>query len=137
MTPPVRITRAALDALLAHARREPGLECCGLLAGRAGVITTVLPAKNALGSATTFEIAPAELFALFRHLREQGLDHLGIYHSHPAGDNAPSPTDIERAYYPDTAYMIVSPREDSPRTARAFSIRDRRVEELAIETLPD
>src|SRR5208282_3661695 len=104
MTLPVRVTRGALEAVLAHARREPGMECCGLLAGRAGVITTVLPAKNALGSATAFEIAPAELFALFRHMRAHGLDHLGIYHSHPAVDNAPSPRDIERAYYPDAAY---------------------------------
>ncbi len=136
MTQTVRLTREALDAVQAHARREPGLECCGLLAGRAGVITTVLPAKNALGSATAFEIAPAELFALFRHMRERGLDHLGIYHSHPAGDNAPSPRDIERAYYPDAAYVIVSPPEDLPRPVRAFSIRDQRVEELAIEAVP-
>ncbi|HKM91851.1 MAG TPA: M67 family metallopeptidase [Candidatus Acidoferrales bacterium] len=136
MTLPVRVTRGALEAVLAHARREPGMECCGLLAGRAGVITTVLPAKNALGSATAFEIAPAELFALFRHMRAHGLDHLGIYHSHPAGDNAPSPRDIERAYYPDAAYVIVSPREDSPRPVRAFSIREEGVAEMAIETAP-
>ena len=136
MTPPVRITRTALDAVLAHARREPDLECCGLLAGRGGAISAVLPAKNALASATAFEIAPAELFALFRHMRELGLDHLGIYHSHPAGGNAPSPRDIERAYYPDAAYVIVSPRLDSPRPARAFAIREHRVEELAIEAVP-
>jgi proteasome lid subunit RPN8/RPN11 len=135
MSPPFRITHEALYAMLAHARRERGLECCGLLAGRAGVITTVFPAKNALASATAFEIAPAELFQLFHRMRELGLDHLGIYHSHPAGDNAPSPRDIERAYYPDVAYVIVSPREDSPRPVRAFSIRDEGVAELAIEAV--
>lgn len=135
MTQSVRITREAQYAVLAHARRERGLECCGLLAGRGGVISTVFPAKNALASATAFEIAPAELFRMFHQMRELGLDHLGIYHSHPAGENAPSPTDIERAYYPDVAYVIVSPREDSPRPLRAFSIRDEGVSELAIETV--
>jgi len=135
MSPPVRITREALYAVLAHARRERGLECCGLLAGRAGVITTVFPTKNSLASAVAFEIAPTELFQLFHRMRELALDHLGIYHSHLAGDNAPSPTDIERAYYPDVAYVIVSPREDSPWPVRAFSIRGEGVAELAVETV--
>jgi [CysO sulfur-carrier protein]-S-L-cysteine hydrolase len=135
MNPAFRIRHEALYAVLAHARREPGLECCGLLAGRGGVITTVFPAQNVLASATAFEIAPVELFRLFHQMREMGLDHLGIYHSHPAGDNAPSATDTERAYYPDVAYVIVSPREDSPRPVRAFSIRDERVAELVIETV--
>jgi proteasome lid subunit RPN8/RPN11 len=131
----VRITHEALYAVLAHARRERGQECCGLLAGRAGVITTVFPAKNSLASATAFEIAPAELFQLFHQMRELALDHLGIYHSHPAGDNAPSPRDIERAYYPDVAYFILSPIAGAPNPARAFSIRDHGVEELQIEAV--
>jgi len=131
----VRITHEACYAVVAHARRERGQECCGLLAGRGGVITTVFPAKNALASATAYEIAPAELFRMFHQMRELGLDHLGIYHSHPASENAPSPTDIERAYYPDVAYVIVSPREDSPRPVRAFSIRDEGVAELEVESV--
>jgi [CysO sulfur-carrier protein]-S-L-cysteine hydrolase len=133
MSPLVRITRASLHAMQAHARREGGLECCGLLGGRGGVITTVLPAKNALASATAYEIAPKELFELFQRMRRLGLEHLGIYHSHPAGDNAPSPSDIERAYYPEAAYVILSPLAGAANPVRAFSIRDERVEELAIE----
>jgi proteasome lid subunit RPN8/RPN11 len=135
MLPSVRITHEALYAVLAHARREPGLECCGLLAGRGGVISTVLPAKNALASATAFDIAPAELFRLFHRMRELGLDHLGIYHSHPAGDNAPSPSDIARAYYPAVAYIILSPRAGAPKPVRAFSIQNEEVEELGIEAV--
>src|ERR1700693_2788685 len=109
----IRIERLLLDTLLAEARCEPGVECCGLLAGTDGVISVVLPARNALASATAYEIAPAELFALFRRMRQEGLDHLGVYHSHPNTDNAPSPTDIERAYYSDAAYFIVSPQPDA------------------------
>ncbi len=92
--------------MLAHAQRDLDVECCGLLAGRGGVITNALPAVNALASATAFDIAPAELFRLFHHMRELGLDHLGIYHSHPEGENAPSRRDIECAYYPDAALHI-------------------------------
>jgi [CysO sulfur-carrier protein]-S-L-cysteine hydrolase len=131
----IRIERLLLDTLLTEARCEPGVECCGLLAGRDGVISSVLPARNALASATAYEIAPAELFALFRRMREQRLDHLGIYHSHPATDNAPSPTDIANAYYPDAAYFILSPRHDAPRPVRAFRIAGGRADEMAIEAV--
>ena len=136
MAPPVRITAAALDALRAHARREPAVECCGLLAGRDSVIFTVLPARNALASATAFEIAPIELFEMFQRMRSLGLEHMGIYHSHPAGDNAPSRRDIGRAYYPGVAYFIISPLAGAPNPVRAFSIRDERAVELKIEVVP-
>jgi len=130
---PVRVTGKVLKALVAEARLEPGFECCGLLAGRGGVITTVLSAQNALASPTAFDIAPAELFDLFHRMRRQGLDHLGIYHSHPAGENAPSRRDIECAYYPEAAYFILSPAPGAERPVRAFSVRDGRAEELEIE----
>ena len=129
----IRVETHVLDDLLVHARSAPKTECCGLLAGRDGTISVVLPARNALDTATAYEIAPAELFALFRRIREQKLDHLGIYHSHPDTDNAPSPADIERAYYPDVAYFIVSPRPDAARPVRAFHIANGRADELSIE----
>ena len=128
-----RVRRAVLHTLLAEVRREPRLECCGLLAGRDGVISVVLPARNALASATAYEIEPAELFSLFRRMREERLEHLGIYHSHPQGENAPSARDLEQAYYPDAAYFILSPQADALRPVRAFRMYNGRAAELAIE----
>ncbi len=120
--------------MLEEARRNITQECCGLLAGRAGAITNSFPARNAhVSPSTSFEIAPADLFTLFREMRAQGLDFLGIYHSHPKSENVPSPTDIERAYYPDIAYFIVSPAPGALRPVRAFHIRDGRAVELSIE----
>lgn len=129
----VRVQAAVLERLLEEARRNRGEECCGLLAGREGVVTEVLSAPNQLASATAYEIAPVELFRLFKQLRAASLEHLGIYHSHPAGDNAPSPTDIERAFYPDAAHFIVSPSAEAARAIRAFRICEGLVEELAIQ----
>jgi len=128
----VAVRAAVLDELLGEARRAPELECCGLLAGRNGVIDTVLPARNVLASATAYEIEPAELFALFRRMRAEGLEHLGIYHSHPRGDNAPSPRDVELAFYPDAAYLIVSPLAGADRPVRAFHITQGAARELTI-----
>ena len=128
--------RASLpDELLAEARRVPQLECCGLLAGRDGAISTVLPAHNRLASATAYEIEPAELFALFRRMRAEGLGHLGIYHSHPRGDNTPSQTDIERAFYREAAYFILSPLANAARPVRAFRIVQGQVRELTLRSV--
>jgi hypothetical protein len=65
----VRIERGVFDRLLADARANPNIECCGLLAGREAVISAILPAKNALQSPKAYEIAPQQLFELFRRIR--------------------------------------------------------------------
>jgi proteasome lid subunit RPN8/RPN11 len=137
MAAAVRVRREIFGRLLEEARRTPGCECCGLLAGSGGVISEIFPAANVLGSGTAYEIAPEELFRLFRRIRERGLIHLGIYHSHPDSENAPSPSDIARAYYPDVAWFILSPRAEEPRPVRAFQIRDGVAEELAIEEVAE
>ncbi len=129
----LRMSRAVFDRLLAEARANPEIECCGLLAGRDALISAVLPARNALQSSTSYEIAPAELFVLFRQMRAKGLEHLGIYHSHPKGDNAPSPLDLERAFYPQAAYVIISPNAGASHPIRAFRIIEGRARELSLE----
>ena len=129
----VRIERAIFDRLLAEARSSSQIECCGLLAGRDRVISAILPAQNALQSATTYEIAPGELFALFRRIRAEALEHLGIYHSHPTGENFPSHLDLERAFYPEAAYLIVCPHPASSCPIRAFQIIEGRAHELSLQ----
>jgi proteasome lid subunit RPN8/RPN11 len=132
----IQIRREILTALLEQARLEALRECCGLMAGRGGVITRAFPATNAADDTTkAYEIAPHELFRRMREIRAAGLELLGIYHSHPAGDNRPSARDIERAYYPAAAYFILSPRTDVPQPVRAFEIRDGQVAELEIQVV--
>ena len=105
-----------------------------MLAGRGGIITQALEATNvASHPSREYEIAPEEIFRLMREIRAAGLELLGIYHSHPAGENKPSPRDIDRAYYPSTAYFILSPRADGPQAIRAFSIQNGRASELEIQ----
>jgi [CysO sulfur-carrier protein]-S-L-cysteine hydrolase len=130
----IRLARDVAAEILSHARSKPDEECCGLLAGRCGVLTRALPALNAAEQrAMSYEIAPKELFCMMREIRAGGLDLLGIYHSHPNSDNQPSARDIERAYYPDAAYFILSAHANAPDPIRAFSIRDGRQIELGIQ----
>jgi proteasome lid subunit RPN8/RPN11 len=66
-------------------------------------------------------------------MRSEGLQHLGIYHSHPKGENTPSLTDLQLAFYPDAAYVIVSPNAHSTKPVRAFRIIEAGVQELSLE----
>jgi proteasome lid subunit RPN8/RPN11 len=130
----VRIPRQILDALLTDARTHAPNESCGLLSGRNSTITNFHPTQNASPTPkTNYEIAPPDLFHFMREIRKQNLELLAIYHSHPTSENTPSPTDIARAYYPEAAYLIVSPQSQTP--IRAFQIRDSQVTELPIEIL--
>jgi len=132
----IQIRGELLAQLVAHARREPLGECCGLLGGRAGVITQAVPAENvASDPAKNYEMRPSELVRIMREFRAQGLDFLGIYHSHPTGENRPSVRDIELAYYSEAVYLIVSPCADALWPIRAFSIRDGSATELELTTL--
>jgi proteasome lid subunit RPN8/RPN11 len=129
----VRAHKDVLTQMMDRVLQEPRLECCGLLAGRDGVITRVFAATNAAASAAEYAIAPRELFQFIREIRGAGLKFMGIYHSHPHGDNKPSERDISQAYYPDVAYLILSPRKDAAKPIRAFSIRDGKTAELSIQ----
>jgi proteasome lid subunit RPN8/RPN11 len=129
----IRVQEGVLFALQAHAQGGPDYERCGLLAGHEGVITRVLRAHNiAPDPATQYEIAPQELFHLMREIRSARLQLLGIYHSHPHGANEPSRTDIQRAFYPDAAYFIISPDAHAEKPVRAFAIREGVASELQV-----
>jgi desampylase len=105
-----------------------------MLAGRDGVITHVFPAENvASDPSKSYEIAPKMIFRLMKEFRVARLEFLGIYHSHPNGQNEPSARDIELAYYSEEVYFILSPHNDAARPARAYSICDGRARELEIQ----
>jgi proteasome lid subunit RPN8/RPN11 len=130
----VRVSREILAQMREEAAKTPARECCGLLAGRNGIIAEIFPARNANANpATGYEIAPQELFQLMRKMRAQDLQLLGIYHSHPRGENRPSRSDIDQAFYPGTPYFILLPLPDAPHPVRAFLIRDGEVTEMTVE----
>jgi hypothetical protein len=65
---------------------------------------------------------PAFVRAVFQ-FQKQGLNLIGIYHSHPAGEPIPSPADVAQARYPDVAYVIIGLGSSNPQLA-AWSIRN-------------
>lgn len=135
MSRQVKILACVLEHMRGHARKEAPAECCGLLAGPQAAITEIFPAPNASASHNEYFIAAEQLIAALRSMRERGLNHLGIYHSHPHSENFPSRRDIELAYYPSCAYFIISPHGACGRDIRAFAIQNGIVSELEVEVL--
>jgi [CysO sulfur-carrier protein]-S-L-cysteine hydrolase len=114
--------------MLAHVQGTLPEEACGLLGGRVIddgriKIETVMPITNQAHSQVRFFMDPVEQLAAFNSLEAQGLELLGIYHSHPAGPSIPSATDLKEFYYPGVVYVIWS-RENNDWQAKAFDFND-------------
>ena len=127
------IEKHYIDSMIAHARREAPLECCGVLAGRDGRVLKLFQAGNAEHSRYSYNIEPQELFNINRECDENGWQFLAIYHSHPESAAYPSPTDVRLAFWPESLYFIVSLSSPENPEVRAFRIRDGAVTEEEIE----
>ncbi len=95
---PVAVTAAVIDAVLAHAADADPREACGLLIGHGGRIDRAVRARNLAALDTRYEIAPEDHFAAVRAARDQRLEVVGAYHSHPGSPAVPSATDREAAF---------------------------------------
>jgi proteasome lid subunit RPN8/RPN11 len=111
----MRIRRAVLDAIVAHARADAPLECCGLLIGWADLIDESYPVENVRRSRVAFEVDPSGHFAAIRKARASNRAVIGAYHSHPASHAIPSETDIREANDPQFLHVIVSLASAEPR----------------------
>ena len=105
-------------------------EGCGLLAGSGNRVEHLYPIANRLASPYAYEMEPIQQLEAMVDLEDRGWEMLAIYHSHPQGPDTPSQTDVHQAFYPETAYVIVSFRLPQAPSARAFHIVDGRVIEI-------
>lgn len=101
-----------LAEVIAHARAEAPLECCGLLAGviadGVGKVSARFAVRNELQSRTDYLTDARDMFAAFRAMRAGGLELLAIYHSHPTSAPVPSTRDIERNTYGESVVHVIT-----------------------------
>jgi proteasome lid subunit RPN8/RPN11 len=114
------LTKDQVREILAYLEAHAPLEACGLLAGKGNRVEKVLFVRNQAQSPVRFVMDPHEQLQAFEWIDDHGLDLLGIFHSHPAGPETASPTDIAEAAY-EVVHVICS-RRDGEWKLRGFWI---------------
>jgi proteasome lid subunit RPN8/RPN11 len=101
------LTHQHLQSMINHVDQCAPLEACGLLAGQGSTVEKVIPVQNQAQSPVRYVMDPIEQLNAFEWIESNGLELLGIFHSHPAGPEMVSPTDVAEAAYA-VVYVILS-----------------------------
>jgi proteasome lid subunit RPN8/RPN11 len=121
----MRIEKDAWVVIVDHARGAYPDECCGAMLGRPSggdtPVSTAVPLENAYHGSQKdrYEIRPDDLLAVDRQARREGLELIGIYHSHPDCDAYFSATDLKNSC-PWYSFVVVSIREGRFHHAKSF-----------------
>lgn len=108
--------RRAFAEMVGHAYDGYPLEACGLLVGRGDRVTRFVPCTNEAASARVYTIPPKELLHAERSADADGLEVIGVFHSHTHTEPYPSPTDVAQAPDPAWHYVIVGLKREAPET---------------------
>lgn len=115
------------------------LETCGLLVGRQGEgraeVTRVLQARNLNEERAhdRFELDPRDFLTADEQARADGLEIVGVWHTHP--DHPARPSEIDRAAAWDGwSYVIVSVTRDGVADLRSWRLRQEQFIEEQIES---
>jgi proteasome lid subunit RPN8/RPN11 len=127
------LTKEQLQKMIAHVDSLAPLEACGLLAGKDSKVELVLEVTNQAQSPTRYVMDPIEQLNAFERIESDGLDLIGIFHSHPTGPETVSPTDIAEAAYA-VVYVILACAAGSWR-ARGFWIEKGAFSEVALHII--
>ncbi len=124
----MKILEALLAQIRAHGEAMYPEECCGLLLGKSSPegnhVQALFPVQNrhAEQRERRYTIAPADYLAAERAARQQGLDVVGFYHSHPDHPAQPSATDLAEATFPGYTYVIVSVQQGQAKELTAWRL---------------
>lgn len=128
----LRLSTGQLESIVEHSRANQPEEACGILAGDSdGMVRKVYLMENIEHSRSLYMMDAREQFQVFDEIDNNGLELVGIFHSHPHSEPLPSARDCKLAFYPDSVYLIVSLMNEKPES-RAFRIVDMQVEEVEI-----
>jgi proteasome lid subunit RPN8/RPN11 len=127
------LTKEQYQKMVAHVIANFPLEACGLLAGRYSKVEAVLVVSNQAKSPIRYVMDPIEQLNAFEWIDSNGLDLIGIFHSHPTGPETVSPTDIAEAAYA-VVYIILS-HADKTWNTRGFWIENGKFSEVTLQII--
>ena len=129
----MKLSSETYDAITAHGEQGYPNEICGLLLGKdeanGRTIRALVPVGNSFETDEQYHrflITPDDMFRAERRARQEGMDVLGVYHSHPDAPAQPSDYDRDHAAWTTWSYLILSVREGSAAELRAWKLREDR-----------
>jgi proteasome lid subunit RPN8/RPN11 len=130
------LPEGAHKQMLAHCLDGLPDEACGLLGGRPGTgeVERCYPTRNAAGSARTYTVEPLDHLRADRDAEANGLEIIGVFHSHTHTAAYPSPTDVAQAPDPGWHYVLISLCAEVP-VVRSFRIVEGTVTEEAVRVV--
>jgi [CysO sulfur-carrier protein]-S-L-cysteine hydrolase len=116
----LRIPHLLYEKMLAQAAAELPNECCGLLAGRLGgngtsaQVTQLYALVNERASPSEFVSEPKSMFTAMKAMRQEAIEVLAVYHSHPTSEPIPSKRDQEMSYSSTVMNLIIGLANEKP-----------------------
>ena len=107
----------AYAEMIGHAYDGYPLEACGLLVGTGSRVHRFVACTNEAASARVYTIPARSCCAPSMAAEDDGLEIIGVFHSHTHSEPYPSPTDVAQAPDPDWFYVIVSLKREAPEAA--------------------
>ena len=101
----------------------------GKLSPGEAVVEKVKFAPNQSHSTVRFTIAPAKVAAAFNEAEKEGLDFIGLFHSHPA-PAAPSSVDLKYMKLWGDALWLILPSVDG--NLAAYQLTDEAAEQVPL-----
>jgi len=112
----IEIEAQPWQEMVAHARSTYPNECCGAMLGTVNEgrkrVVVAMPLENASSGsqAARYELRPEDLLKADRQARQQNMDLVGIYHSHPDCGAYFSETDLKNSC-PWYSFVVLAVRK--------------------------
>ncbi|MCP4428291.1 MAG: M67 family metallopeptidase [Chloroflexi bacterium] len=126
----LKIPKEIQAQIQAHGVASYPYEGCGLLLGTAvadaNIVSAIRPTPNAWPveeeKRERFRIAEQEWIQAEMEAMKQGLDVVGVFHSHPDCPPIASPRDLHWAAFSGYSYLITEIREGAARDGRSWQL---------------
>ncbi len=137
-TPTLWVSKHLAEKIRRHGVDTYPHECCGALLGRDSEARSETPGREVLGlhalvnrrddsPRNRFSVTAEDVLDAEKVARQQSLDVIGWYHSHPDHPARPSEFDREHAW-PWYSYIIVSVQNGAPQEMTSWRLNDDRAE---------
>ena len=128
----VKISTKDLKKIRKHGEADYPNECCGFLLGKTDRDTkTVIKSKPVVNSRerenryNRYYIPPEEYMRIERLARDEDLEVIGFYHSHPDAEARPSQYDLDHSW-PFYSYVIVSVQKQKAKKMNSWRLKEDR-----------